>query len=311
MNNFENYSIKEIVDKARENEEVKKVLYSRLYYKVEKQLKDYEGKNYEQARKVAENILKQAIEKYISSNFSYDIFHYIDNQFQRFEKKIFEDFNFSRLETKAYHGDNAARKKLFMIYKKTLDSKLDILEEKIKSVYYKYLVLDMKRKNDFSYLDKNFEFVIPNSIYDKDNMYQEYYLYTWKVLNEFYTGKYQTAFFSTYINNKLSYRLDVELGKITKEIIAYFKYPETFIEVDLLHKQDYFIKGNNDMELKDAMKVIESYLTKKEKKYWDSIKEKYLFQGSNVSDKTPRSTTYLRKAQIKQIIKKEKISIWE
>lgn len=311
MNNFENYSIKEIVDKARENEEVKKVLYSRLYYKVEKQLKDYEGKNYEQARKVAENILKQAIEKYISSNFSYDIFHYIDNQFQRFEKKIFEDLNFSRLKTKAYHGDNAARKKLFMIYKKTLDSKLDILEEKIKSVYYKYLVLDMKRKNDFSYLDKNFEFVIPNSIYDKDNMYQEYYLYTWKVLNEFYTGKYQTAFFSTYINNKLSYRLDVELGKITKEIIAYFKYPETFIEVDLLHKQDYFIKGNNDMELKDAMKVIESYLTKKEKKYWDSIKEKYLFQGSNVSDKTPRSTTYLRKAQIKQIIKKEKISIWE
>lgn len=309
MENLDNYSLRELVNMAKENNVCKEILYSRLYYKVERKLKDYEGKKYEKAKLLAENILKQSIEEYVSSNFSYDILHYIDNKFRNFDKKLFSENIFSSLEKKAYQQDNEARKKLFAMYKETLDSKLNNLDDEVKKVYYKYLVLDMKSKDDFSYLDDDFKFIIPNNLYDKDNLFQEYYLFIWNALNQFYTGKYQIDYFSTYINRKLSYHLDVKLEKITKKIIDYFKYSETFIDVNLLYSQDYFIKMNNVMETKDVIKVIEGCLGEKERNYWDIIQEREFYQEINNEYKMARSTTYLRKEQIKQLTKKNKIVI--
>lgn len=309
MNILDNHSIKELVNKAKEEKLYEEILFSRLYYKIEKKLKDYKGKKYEKAKQLAENILKQAIDEYILSDFTYDISHYIDNKFQKFDKKLSEEFIFANLEKKAYQGDNEAQKNLFKIYKKTLDAKLQMLDEKVKNVYYKYLILDMESKDDFSYLDDDFEFTIPNNLYDKDNLFQVYYMFVWDKLNQFYTGKYQINYFSTYINRNLSYHLDVELEEITKKIIDYFKYSENFIDVNLLYFQDYFVKMNNTMELKDLIKVIEFYLGEKEKMYLDSIKEKHFYQGINNSYKIARSTACLRRNKIKQLTKKYKIVI--
>ena len=79
----------------------------------------------------------------------------------------------------------------------------------------------MNAKDDYSYLDNDFN--LDNNFILKDDVIQEFYLFSWELLNNYYDNKNYDTKISTYLFNRLSWFYDIKIEKVKESMKIEYK----------------------------------------------------------------------------------------
>lgn len=258
------------IDRLQEGKlEYAEDLYNKYYYIALKYYGKYEDENREKAKKLASEILKEAILEFVKvrKNDDYNISRYIHGKFQHFDGKICQISKRKQLENQAYNKDVDARVKIMIKNQKIINECI----EEIYQFYIEYSKFIMGCKDNFSYLDDDFEFC--DNLVSKDDLIQETYLHAWKLINNYYDKDDNQIYFSIYFNNNMK-NFCVRRMRTIKKVFNFELMPD--IQIDY-YDEGYYLQ---DLEEKDIINKIEKELTGNLKEVFKLVFKGYSYKES-------------------------------
>ena len=243
----EKISINDLTDKViKGDKEALDELCKHYKYMIDDFVKSYHGDEKNEALEFASDVLKQAIIDYCEwkKNYNYTnikrnywLFDYIWRRTRNLDSKFQNSRNLSvsELECLAYKNDYRARVELFK-------RKMNLIERKALKFYNEYVI------NELSDSD------LTNNIITLEDIYQEYYMHAWQILNQYYDNKEIKVNFVTYLFNYLK-RYDVVMKrncKYHKEISELMIFPNVPIDTIKEHEdKKEFIRIIQDLNERD------------------------------------------------------------
>lgn len=246
----------------------------------------YEGKYKTKAKELADEMLKEVILDFIKNSKSddYRISAYIYYKFKNFDKKLgFEkkqkQSSLKQIENESYKKNIDARVKILLRRQHIIDKWIDLIYDS----FIGYLKSSMESKEDFTYLDDNFEFA--DNMINKDDIIQELYLYAWQLINEYYNKESNAKAFSDYFNQRLRYfcerKLDKIKNKLQFELSSFVNLECCCNECDLTEVNlDYYDNKNPlyKIEQKEMIDRVKDDLNGNLKKVFDLVFSGYSFK---------------------------------
>lgn len=265
INSYGEYTIQHIfVDRVKSGKiEYFNDLYNKYYYIVDKFCKKYDGELKNRAVLIAEDILKNAILEFCEKQevgCTYYISSFIYNKFQSFDNKVVKLPPLKNIEQRAYNNDHQARLEILRRYKNTINKYINIFIDSIYELYEQR----MQHLDDYSYLDEDFEF--PEYIINEQDVIQDYYTYTWRVLSEYYNSKTIKCTFTQCLHSYLKHYTKKRVKDFNTSFNNFSENLENQTVPDFLQAQQ--LERIEDKHMLEALKCM---LNDKEKTVCDGV----------------------------------------